>query len=134
MVEKNIALTPTFTVFRNYGAPLDGMRENLRRFSALGGIIALGNDYGGGPGDFEMGIPFFELEQMQQSGMTPMQIIVASTKNAALVSNIRNEVGTVEVGKIADLLIVTGDPLQELSVLKEVRMVIHNGQIIRDTP
>lgn len=131
MVAKDIYMTPTFTVLRNYGAPIATCVSNLRNFLAHGGQMALGNDYGGGPGEFELGIPMYEIEQMSAAGMTPMQIIVASTKNAAIVSGIDDQVGTLETGKIADVIIVSGDPLDDLQSLTNIRMVIHNGKIIR---
>jgi imidazolonepropionase-like amidohydrolase len=132
MVAKDIYLTPTFTVFRNYGAPVSTCVLNLRNFLSQGGQVALGNDYGGGPGEFELGIPTYEIEQMSRAGMTPMQIIVASTQNAAIISGIDDQVGTLEAGKFADVLIVSGNPLDNLQNLTNIRMVIHNGAIIRD--
>ena len=132
MVAKDIYFTPTFTVFRNYGAPVSQCVANLRQFLQLGGHAALGNDYGGGPGDFERGIPMYEIEQMTKAGMTPIQIIVASTLNAAHISNLEKELGTLEPGKIADILVVSGNPLEDLQALQKVRMVIHGGVIIRD--
>jgi imidazolonepropionase-like amidohydrolase len=132
MVTKDIYLTPTFTVFRNYGAPIATCVLNLRNFLQAGGQVALGNDYGGGPGEFELGIPMYEVEQMSQAGMTPMQIITASTQNAAIVSGIDTQVGTLEAGKVADVLVLSGNPLDDLQNLTNIRMVIHNGVIIRD--
>jgi len=134
MVARDIYFTPTFTVFRNYGAPVSQCVANLRKFLELGGHAALGNDYGGGPGDFEQGIPMYEIEQMTKAGMTPMEIIVASTLNAAHVSNLEKELGTLEPGKIADILVVSGNPLDNLQVLQKVRLVIHQGVVIRDEP
>jgi len=134
MVAKNIYFTPTFTVFRNYGAPVSQCVANLHQFLKLGGQAALGNDYGGGPGDFEDGIPMYEIEQMTKAGMTSMQIIVASTLNAAHVSNLESDLGTLEPGKIADILVVSGDPLEDLQALQKVRLVIHEGVVIRDEP
>jgi imidazolonepropionase-like amidohydrolase len=132
MVAKNIYMTPTFTVFRNYGAPVATCVLNLHNFLQQGGKVALGNDYGGGPGKFELGIPMYELEQMSAAGMTPMQVIVASTKNAAIVSGIEDQVGTLETGKIADILVVSANPLDDLKNLSTIRIVIHNGTIIRN--
>jgi imidazolonepropionase-like amidohydrolase len=132
MVAKDIYFTPTFTVYRNYGAPVSQCVENLRQFLRLGGHPALGNDYGGGPGKFEVGIPMFEIEQMTKAGMTPMEIIVASTLNAAHVSNAEKDLGTLEIGKLADVLIVNGNPLDNLQTLMDVRMIIRSGVIIRD--
>ncbi len=132
MIAQNTYLVPTFTVFRNYGAPIAACVDNLRRFVAAGGNVALGNDYGGGPGKFELGIPMYEIGQMSKAGMTAMQIIVASTRNAAHVSGIEDELGTLEIGKAADVLVVNGDPLQNLDALQQIRLVIHNGVLIRD--
>ncbi len=132
MVAKGIYLTPTFSVYRNYGAPVDICVSNLHNFVEQGGLVALGSDYGGGPGDFELGIPMFEIEKMSESGMTPMQIIVASTKNAAHVSQLEDQLGTLETGKIADVLVVSGNPLKDLQDLQNIRMVIHHGVIIRE--
>ena len=70
---------------------------------------------------------------MERGGMTPMQIIVAGTKHSAHVCGLEHELGTIERGKIADLIVVNGDPLEDLSVLKEnLEMVVHSGVIIRD--
>lgn len=132
MVDQGVYLTPTFTVFRNYGAPVSMLVQNLKRFVELGGKVALGNDYGGGPGDFELGLPLYEIQSMRLAGMTPMQIIVSCTQNAAHVSQIENEVGTLEPGKFADILVVGGNPLEDLQALTDLRIVIHSGVIIRN--
>lgn len=131
MVAKNIYMTPTFTVYRNFKAPISICVDNLRNFVAQGGKVALGNDYGGGPGEFELGIPMYEIQKMSEAGMTPMQIIVASTLNAAHISGVDEQLGTLEAGKIADILVVQGDPLENLDALKNIQLVIHEGIIIR---
>jgi imidazolonepropionase-like amidohydrolase len=132
MVAKDIYITPTFTVFRNYNAPVAICVLNLHNFLEQGGQVALGNDYGGGPGEFELGIPMYEIEQMSAAGMTAMQIILASTTNAALVLGIGDQAGTLQAGRIADVLVVSGNPLDDLQNLRAIRMVIHNGTILRD--
>jgi imidazolonepropionase-like amidohydrolase len=131
MVDQDIILIPTFTVLRNYGAPLYGCTANLSAFMRAGGRVALGNDYGGGQGDFEMGIPMFEIEMMTSARMTPMEIILAGTNNAAIAVGREEQIGTLEAGKIADILVVNGDPLADLQKLTDIRLVIHNGTIIR---
>lgn len=68
---------------------------------------------------------------MNEAGLTPMQIIVAATQNTAHVCNLEKDLGTLEAGKIADVLIVQGDPLQDLRALTKVKWVIHNGEVIR---
>jgi imidazolonepropionase-like amidohydrolase len=135
MVTAGVYLVPTFTVFRNYGANVDGCVENLRRFVAMGGKVALGNDYDGGPGVFELGIPMYEIEMMAKAGMTPIQIVQAGTSNAASVVNLDDQIGTLTAGKAADILVVDGNPLQDVQALRSVRIVIHAGVEIRsDTP
>jgi imidazolonepropionase-like amidohydrolase len=132
MADRNVYLVPTFTVFRNSGVPMEVCLQNLEVVLAAGGKVAMGNDYGGSAGDFELGMPMYEIEMMAQAGMTPMQVIQAGTLNAAHVIGMEKELGTVERGKVADLLIVAGDPLANLQSLGEARLVIHNGVIIRD--
>jgi len=61
-----------------------------------------------------------------------MQIIVAATKKAAHVCNLGDMIGTLEKGKIADALIVKGNPLEDLEALLGPRLVIYNGEIIRE--
>jgi imidazolonepropionase-like amidohydrolase len=106
--------------------------QNLTRFSQAGGLIALGTDCTGYRCVFDLGMPMTEIELMRQAGMTPMEIIVAATKNAAHVCNLESDLGTLEAGKIADILVVDGNPLEDLSVLQNISMVIHNGVIIRE--
>ncbi len=106
--------------------------QNLTRLTQAGGLVALGTDYAGYICRFDLGMPVTEIELMQQAGMKPMEIIIAATKNAAHVCNLDADLGTLEAGKIADILVVDGDPLEDLSMLQKVRMVIHDGVIIRE--
>jgi cytosine/adenosine deaminase-related metal-dependent hydrolase len=64
--------------------------------------------------------------------MTPMQIIIAATRDAAHVCRRAELLGTLEVGKIADVLVVHGDPLRNLDALRNAQLVIHDGVIIRN--
>ena len=63
--------------------------------------------------------------------MSRMNILVACTRNAARVSHVDTILGTLEAGKIADVLVVKGDPLTDLNALSRVRLVIHDGINIR---
>jgi imidazolonepropionase-like amidohydrolase len=135
LIAEEVYFVPTLTVLEAYGA-LGGSLANLRRFVAAGGKVALGNDYTDIPQNhfdhFDLGMPVHEIGRMAQAGMTPMQIVVAATQNAAHVCNLDGEIGTLETGKAADILVVRGDPLQDLQALADVRLVIHNGLVIRD--
>jgi imidazolonepropionase-like amidohydrolase len=124
MVEAGVTWVPTLEPFEGRDS------GNLRRFIDAGGVVAMGNDSGLLVG-IVVGMPMPEIEYMQAAGMTPLEIIVASTRNAAYVCDRLSTLGTLEVGKYADVLVVEGDPLQDLQVLKNVRLVVHSGVIIR---
>jgi len=94
--------------------------------------VALGTDFNGAPVSFQSGMPIREMELMQQAGMTPLAIIIAATRNAAIVCNQQRILGTLEEGKMADILAVKGNPLQDIHVLNSPLLVIHGGEIIRD--
>ncbi len=106
------------------------MYDNLRRFVAAGGRVALGNDAGFLPG-LTIGMPMPEIEWMEFAGMTAMQIIKAATSDAAIVCRRQNLLGALATGMLADILVVQGDPLTDLRALQRPRLVIHEGTIIR---
>lgn len=70
-----------------------------------------------------------ELELYVQAGLTPMQVIQLATSGAAKVMRMDGEVGTVEVGKRADLILVQGNPLERFSDLRKVSRVVTKGLI-----
>ncbi len=117
---------------RNLG---DAPQRSVRAALAAGIPIAMGTD---------AGVPFvmhgdnaIELVLMVEAGLTPIQSIVASTSNAAYALGLQHEIGTVEVGKCADLLVIDGNPLDDITVVtrKEcLRLVMHKGQIVTAEP
>jgi imidazolonepropionase-like amidohydrolase len=134
MVGSGVHLVPTLTVLEAYGA-LAGASSNLRRMAAAGVVIALGNDYTlvpqNGFDHFELGMPMHEIRRMREAGMTPAQILAAATRDAAHVCGLDAALGTLEAGKIADVLVVGRDPLQDLEALTAVRLVLRGGEVIR---
>jgi imidazolonepropionase-like amidohydrolase len=140
MVERGVTMSPTISVYealaRQRGIDdqwrrqmLPVMYDNLRRFVKAGGVLALGDDYGGVPG-MPSGMPMEELLHWQAAGLSPQQIIEASTRGSATAIGLEEELGTVEVGKLADLLVVEGDPLTDLGALARPLLVVHAGQIV----
>jgi imidazolonepropionase-like amidohydrolase len=63
--------------------------------------------------------------------MTPMQAIVCGTKVNAEILKKENEIGSVEVGKLADIIAVKGDPLKDITELQKVKFVMIGGKIIK---
>jgi imidazolonepropionase-like amidohydrolase len=140
MVERSVSMSPTIWVYEALASKRGKdavwrkhmqllMYDNLRRFVTAGGILALGDDYGGVSG-MPVGMPMAELLHWQAAGLSPQQIIEASTRGSALAIGLETELGTVEVGKLADLLVVQGDPLADLSALARPLLVVHDGQIV----
>jgi imidazolonepropionase-like amidohydrolase len=74
------------------------------------------------------GLPL-EMELMREGGMSAMEAIVAGTGLAAKVIGLDDKVGTLAPGKLADIIVVGGDPLAELSRLSDVRMVMQAGRV-----
>jgi imidazolonepropionase-like amidohydrolase len=88
---------------------------SFRRAAEAGLRIAMGTDSGVGP----HGHNAEELSVMVECGLTPMQAIVASTKTASECVRMEKDVGTLEPGKYADLLVVDGDPLSDIGLLQD---------------
>jgi imidazolonepropionase-like amidohydrolase len=109
----------------------DPVVDNLSRFVAAGGRVAIGTDYGPPFNIEDFGMPLHEIDWLHTSGMTPMQIILAATKNAAAVCNVEKYTGTLEPGKMADVIVVEGDVLKDMHALGKIKIVIKNGTIIR---
>jgi imidazolonepropionase-like amidohydrolase len=98
----------------------------------IGVPIALGCDCGA-QSRMPNGENALEIELMVQSGMQPMAAILAATREAARLTRILPKVGTLEPGKAADLLVVDGSPLNDISRLRtSVQMVVQAGQVRRD--
>lgn len=103
-------------------------RETMRRAVGAGVRIAMGTDSAVTP----HGDNLRELVLMEEAGMSPEDVLVAATATAAELCGLGDELGTVEPGKRADLVVVDGDPL-ELDGLKErVRTVLKNGRVVVD--
>ena len=100
-------------------------REGVSKAHKMGTKIALGTD--GGPGD-----AMIELAELVDCGLSPMEAIVAGTRNTADALSILERVGTVENGKDADLLIVNKDPTDDIKVLQDqenIALVMTRGKV-----
>src|SRR5579859_828418 len=72
-----------------------------------------------------------EMKLMIDLGLSPMDAIVAATRGGAQVLGMEDEIGTVEPGKLADLVVVRGDPLADIMAIRDVEMVIKQGDVLR---
>ncbi|RLS38397.1 MAG: amidohydrolase family protein [Planctomycetota bacterium] len=96
---------------------LDGGAESARRILKAGGCLGMGGDYGfawNPHGDYARELSFF----VNYVGFTPLEVLTCATKNGAKILGRSHEIGTVEPGKLADLLLVDGDPLKDIRILE----------------
>ena len=103
--------------------------DNHRRMGAAiraGVRIGVGTDYVG----FPVSYGAREFAMLVEVGMTPMQAIQAGTRTNAELLGWEDRVGTVEPGKLADLIAVPGDPLADISELERVSFVLLGGKVI----
>ena len=107
-------------------AVYERQRSTVKRALDLGVKVAMGTDAGG----FGHAQNPKELVYMVQAGVTPMQTIVASTKMAAELLGMGDSLGTLEPGKLADLMLIDGNPLEDMSVVADpdrVELVMKAG-------
>jgi imidazolonepropionase-like amidohydrolase len=106
-------------------------RDSIARAFEAGVTIAMGTDAGVMP----HGTNLRELGLMCSVGMSPMQAIVATTKIAAQCLGWDDRVGTIEAGKLADIVIARTDPLADVRSLENVNnivLVMKDGKIVKD--
>ncbi|WP_238006437.1 amidohydrolase family protein [Dactylosporangium sp. AC04546] len=98
---------------------------SFRRAHAAGVRFAAGTD-AGTPFNRHGGLPE-EIALMTRIGLSPAEALVAATRHAAANLGLADRIGTIEAGKVADLILVDGDPLADISALRRVRQVIQGG-------
>jgi imidazolonepropionase-like amidohydrolase len=73
-----------------------------------------------------------EMGLWVKDGATPWQTLLAATRNAAQLCGRGDDLGTVETGKIADLIVVAGNPLQDIAYIGNLLLVIKEGRVVSD--
>jgi imidazolonepropionase-like amidohydrolase len=101
--------------------------RNLKRLSDAGVPIVMGTDSGGGPGRFQGYFEHLELEYEVKSGLTPMQALVSATSTPAKFLLISDKVGTLEKGKQADFVVLSGNPLEDITNTRKIDSVWVGG-------
>ncbi len=111
---------------------LDGGAESARRILKAGGRIGLGGDYGFGwnpHGQYARELTFFH----KFVGFTPLEVLTCATKTGSEILGREQEIGTLGVGKLADVLVVDGDVLGDISILEDRRrfIAVMQGGIVK---
>jgi imidazolonepropionase-like amidohydrolase len=145
MAQKGVYCVPTMAVYRELykakGVPpslvekrhwTQSMHETLFQKARERKILmGIGTDGVGGFMKLYPGLYFTELKYFVELGVSPMETIVAATKNGAIILGKADELGTVETGKLADLQVVSGDPLKSFDALGKPEVVIVGGRVHR---
>jgi len=124
--EKTIASDPNF---KKYPAFFETAKANLKKLADGGVKYGMGTDTGP-PGRFPGFGEHWEMQLMVEAGLTPMQVIVASTRSGAEFLGAK-DLGTVEKGKWADLLVLTANPLDDIRNTRKIDSVWIAGNKVR---
>jgi imidazolonepropionase-like amidohydrolase len=118
------ALAKAIAITKQYRPQVESM---LTKAIKAGVKVGVGTDLTGSNPEYCAN----EFSELVRLGMTPMQAIMAGTKvNAEALGKIK-DLGTVEAGKLADLVAVKGDPIKDINELKKVRFVMKGGKVIK---
>jgi imidazolonepropionase-like amidohydrolase len=143
MADKGIFLVPTFEVYEFHSTvSAPHMRQRARTLGeihqaslhqalAAGVKVVAGTDAGG----FVHGDNAREIQLLVERGMSPMQAIQAATGWAAECVGLEEDIGTIRAGKLADLLVVDGDPLRDIGLLRnreKIKLVMKGGEAFVD--
>jgi imidazolonepropionase-like amidohydrolase len=101
--------------------------ENIRKVVAAGGVAALGTDQSSGPAAHR------EMELLVKAGLTPAQVIKIATHNGAVFLGKADDMGSVEEGKLADLVLLRADPLKDIDNTKAIVLVMKGGRIVDES-
>jgi hypothetical protein len=105
----------------------NAMRFHKMFVEAGGHLVVSGNTNDSWPAEIDL---HQEMQVMAEAGLTPMQIIMGSTKYPAEMLRKQNLLGTVEAGKLADVIIVNADPLQDIKNLDKIDTVVQDGRVV----
>jgi imidazolonepropionase-like amidohydrolase len=136
MVEHGTYLSPTLAIFERRAGDKDTTEVHVRGFKQMldftararrAGVRVVVGSHSAVP-HAERGWAYQrELELLVEAGLTPMQAIVAGTSENARFFRVAERLGSVEPGKLADLVLVEGDPLKDISRMRNVRRVMLGG-------
>jgi imidazolonepropionase-like amidohydrolase len=109
--------------------PIPVRQQNARRLREAGVRVVVGTDAGAALARFDEAV-HVEMELLVGAGWSALDAIRAATLDAAMAVGLDKEIGTVEPGKVADLVVVRGDPARSISDMRQVMHVLKGGRIV----
>ncbi len=106
---------------------------SLKQWIDSGAVVGMGTD-SGTPLNFHTEALWREIKAFVDLGMSPQRAISAATRVNARILGRRDDLGTIEVGKIADIIVVNGDPLFNIMALADVEVVVKDGKVYKGGP
>ena len=137
LAEKKTFVSPTLAIFerrqdRGDSVALRGF-INMMKFvqqAKAGGVRIVVGSHSYVP-YADLGYAYHrEMELLTEAGLSPMEVIVAATMENARFFRIDERLGSIETGKVADLLLIEGDPLKDIKAMRQVKRVMLNGAFI----
>ena len=108
-----------------------GERGSITQWITSGAVVVMGTD-SGTPSNFNTEALWREIKVFVDYGMKPIKAISAATRVAARVMGRGDELGTIEPGKLADIIVIKGDPLYDIQAMADVEVVIKDGVVLKD--
>ena len=136
IVDRGVVVSPTLAVFERQPGDKETTAVHVHAFKQMEAFVGLANKAGakivvGSHSDVphaKRGWAYQrELELLVDSGLTPMQAIVAGTLENARYFHAADRLGSIEAGKLADLVLVEGDPSKDISKMRRIKRVMLNG-------
>ena len=140
IVKRGTYVSATLAVFEKRNGDRDATEMHVRGFANMLKFVGLAKNAGARiVAGSHSSVPHAErgwayqreLELLVESGLTPMQAIVAATTEQARFFRIAERLGSIEAGKLADLILVEGDPNQDIRAMRRVQRVMLNGKWVR---
>ena len=152
IIKQNVLLTPTLTITCKFalegeksGSPpwavekakrvMDDHIASFQLAHRMGVPMGAGTDFSGAP-MLPHGQNAYELEMMVSSGCSPMEAIQAATEVNSRILGMEEQIGTIEPGKFADIIIVNGDPLADITILRntqKIEVVLKGGEVLKSS-
>ena len=135
-VDNDVIFSPTLTTFERQSGDARAKDYEVKAFQNMvefvgmahkaGVRIVTGSHTSGWYADYGLAYPR-EMELLLEAGLTPMEVIQSSTLINADYFRASNRIGSIEKGKLADLLLIDGDPLKDISAMRRISQVMLNG-------